>query len=74
MVKKPWDTRTWPLPPQAWQALVGQLGQAFREGRHEEGLRQAVDEVSALLERHFPLATAERHQDVNELPDRPTLG
>ncbi len=60
------------VPPQAWQALVAHLGRAFREGRHEDGLRHAVDGVSALLARHFP-----RHSEVaalNELPDRPTLG
>ncbi len=60
------------VPPQAWQALVAQLAQAFKEGHYEQGLRHAVEEVSALLERHFPQPADEPLR--NELPDRPTLG
>lgn len=62
------------VPALEWQAMVARLGQAFREGRHEAGLRQAVDEVSALLERHFPIDAAQGRTNTNELPDRPTLG
>jgi uncharacterized membrane protein len=55
-----------------WQEIVQRMRDAFRQGRYEEGLRQAVDEVTALLVRHFPLAPGE--QNPNELPDRPILG
>jgi len=59
--------------PQAhWDALVGRMRQAFRAGRFEEGLAQAVDAVDAMLVRHFPLA--EGQHNPNELPDRAHLG
>lgn len=59
------------VPQAHWQALVGGMRQAFREGRFEEGLLQAVDAVDALLVQHFPLAPGEANP--NELPDRPDL-
>ena len=59
--------------PQAhWDALVGGMRQAFRAGRFEEGLAQAVDAVDAMLVRHFPFA--EGQHNPNELPDRAHLG
>ncbi len=55
-----------------WTALVQRMGGAFREGRFEDGLTQALEEVSALLVQHFPLAAGEVNP--NELPDQPVLG
>ena len=55
-----------------WAALVQRMGGAFREGRFEDGLTQALGEVSALLVQHFPLAPGE--VSPNELPDQPLLG
>jgi len=55
-----------------WQRIVGRMGGAFRQGRIEEGLNQALEEVSAILVAHFPLAPGE--PDRNELPDEPVLG
>lgn len=55
----------------AWQALVTQMREAFRAGRFEDGLMQAVDAVDALLLRHFALAGNQANP--NELPDAPTL-
>jgi uncharacterized membrane protein len=55
-----------------WQQLVQRMGRAFHEGRFEEGLTQALEEVSALLVRHFPAAAG--GVNPNELPDRPVLG
>jgi uncharacterized membrane protein len=55
-----------------WQAIVERMGLAFRERRFEDGLTQALEEVSALLVEHFPLAQGE--QNANELPDEPVLG
>ena len=55
-----------------WQRIVARMGDAFRQGRIEDGLTQALGEVSALLVQHFPLAAGE--PDRNELPDRPVLG
>jgi uncharacterized membrane protein len=56
---------------QDWQAMVGRMGDAFRAGRFEDGLTQALEEVSALLVHHFPLSGADVHG--NELPDEPLL-
>lgn len=50
-----------------WQALVDQLGQRLRRGEFEDGLTQALEEVSALLVTHFPLGPEEPNP--NELPD-----
>jgi uncharacterized membrane protein len=55
-----------------WQAIVARMGPAFRGGRFEDGLTQALEEVSALLVAHFPLAAGQANS--NELPDRPVLG
>jgi uncharacterized membrane protein len=55
-----------------WQAIVQRMGTAFHEGRFEDGLTQALSEVSALLVQHFPAGEGERND--NELPDEPVLG
>ena len=31
------------VPPQEWQAMVGRMSAAFRDGRFEDGLTQALD-------------------------------
>jgi uncharacterized membrane protein len=59
------------VPPQEWQAIVDRMGSAFKEARFEDGLTQALEEVSALLVGHFPHAGA---VNPNELPDEPVLG
>ena len=56
---------------EAWREIVARMGQAFREARFEDGLTQALEEVSALPVQHFPLA--KNQSDRNELPDEPTL-
>ena len=60
------------VTPAEWQAIVARMGSAFRDGRFEDGLTQALEEVSALLVEHFPLAPGEANP--NELPDQPVLG
>lgn len=55
-----------------WQAIVARMGSAFRDARFEDGLTQALEEVSALLVAHFPLRAGET--TANELPDQPVLG
>jgi uncharacterized membrane protein len=59
------------VSPQQWQAMVQRLGAALREGRYEDGLTQALEEVSEVLVAHFPLAPGETR--ANELPDQPVL-
>ena len=59
------------VPPAQWQGIVQGLGDAFRAGRHEQGLNAAVDAIDALLVRHFPAASGA--QNPNELPDGPVV-
>ncbi len=54
-----------------WQAMVQHLGAAIHDGRYEDGLTQALEEVSAVLVRHFALAEGESNP--NELPNAPFL-
>ncbi len=50
-----------------WSAMTQRMGQAFAQSRFEDGLTQALEEVSALLVAHFPRAPGSRTR--NELPD-----
>ena len=63
------------VSPAQWQAMVAHMAQAFREGRYEDGLTQALEESSAVLMQHFEVAgTAQGVQSgSNELPDTPQL-
>jgi uncharacterized membrane protein len=54
-----------------WAAMTQRMGAAFREGRFEDGITQALEEMSALLVEHFPLA--DDQPDTNELPDAPVV-
>lgn len=57
-----------------WQATAQHMGRAFAEGRYEDGLTQALEEVSALLVEHFPADEAHRARArSNELPDMPLV-
>ena len=47
------------------------MSAAFKAGRFEAGLEQAVDAVDALLAQHYPLAPGQTNP--NELPDAPYL-
>ena len=60
------------VPDGEWQAIVKRMGTALHEGRFEDGLTQALEEVSALLVEHFPAGAGEANP--NELPDEPVLG
>jgi uncharacterized membrane protein len=59
------------VPQATWDGLVAGMRSAFRAGRFEEGLTQAVDAVDALLLQHF--AVHDGDSNPNELPDRPDL-
>jgi uncharacterized membrane protein len=52
---------------QDWQDVVAHLGRHLHHGDVEAGLTQALEEVSAVLVGHFPLA--EGATQPNELPD-----
>ena len=65
------------VSPQDWQAMTGRMSAAFSAGRFEDGLAQALEEVSALLVAHFP-ATAQtdgegKHDALDNLPNEPVL-
>lgn len=59
------------VSPQEWQRMVERMGHDFRQERFEDGLTQALEEVSAVLVRHFPLVSGVVQR--NELPDEPIL-
>lgn len=54
-----------------WEAIVQSLSSALHEDRFEDGLTQALEEVSAILMRHFELKTGEKNP--NELPNAPFI-
>ena len=60
------------VPQREWEAIVARMQSAFGDSRFEDGLTQALEEVSALLVQHFPAAPGARNS--NELPDEPVLG
>ncbi|MCB2034974.1 MAG: TPM domain-containing protein, partial [Ottowia sp.] len=66
------------VPPAQWQGMVGRLGQRLADGAFEDGLTQALEEVSAALVEHFPEPLGPDGQPLapkrNELPDAPVLG
>jgi uncharacterized membrane protein len=53
----------------AWHAISTHMESAFARGEYAEGAVRGIDEVSALLARHFPHTGAGR----NELPDKPVV-
>jgi uncharacterized membrane protein len=55
------------VPPDHWQRVLGDMREAFRAHRFEDGLMHAIDQVEALLLQHYPLGAGERNP--NELPD-----
>lgn len=57
--------------PAQWQEMVARLGAALREGRIEDGLTQALEEVSLVLVTYFPVSADEIRR--NEHPNEPVL-
>lgn len=55
------------VPPTAWQAIADRLGAQLQQGHFEDGLTQALEEVSALLVAHFPAEAGSAR--ANELSD-----
>ena len=54
-----------------WQTLIQALAERLRAGQMEQGLADAVNAVSALLQQHFPLQAGEVSS--NELPNAPVV-
>jgi uncharacterized membrane protein len=64
------------VPQSHWDQLLGGMRGAFRQGRYEQGLADAVSAVDALLKQHFPWAPgigSDRNDNPNELPNRADL-
>lgn len=65
------------VSPEEWQAIVNRLGTALRENHFEDGLTQALEEVSAVLVDHFPASPESLDAlvpaRVNQLPDAPVV-
>jgi uncharacterized membrane protein len=59
------------VPAHHWQGVIQQMRQPLQRGAYEEGLTLALQEVSTVLVRHFPLAQGASHQ--NQWPDRPLV-
>ena len=55
-----------------WQAMAQRMSAAFSAGHFEDGLTQAIGEVSSVLVAHFPAAPGSK--PVNEQPNEPVLG
>ena len=57
---------------QHWQSVLARMASAFQENRYEDGLAQALEEISVVLVAHFARTDASP-QHPNELPDTPRL-
>ena len=53
----------------SWDGICRRMEAAFRQRQFEQGALAAIDEVTALLARHFPPAGI----NPNELPDKPVV-
>jgi len=54
-----------------WQRMLDDMRVAFKRGEFEQGLADAVDRISRLLQEQFPLEPGQAN--LNELPDRPLV-
>ena len=61
------------VPAARWKQLLARMSATFQQQQFEEGLAQALEEVSALLIAYFP-ASQDGPGHINELPDVPFLG
>jgi putative membrane protein len=54
------------VPPKTWDAVVGQLVQAAKEGRPTEGLCRAINQCGELLAVHFPARPADNPDELSD--------
>ena len=57
------------VPQAQWDAICRRMEEAFRHGRHGQGALAAIEEITALLQQHFPPGS----ENPDELPDRPVI-
>lgn len=55
-----------------WQAMTDNMASAFKNRQFEDGLTQAIGEVTSVLVAQFP--SEHDGSSANELPDEPVLG
>ena len=60
------------IPKAHWDAMVKHLGGSLAAGQWEQGLFQALEEVSTLMAAEWPAQPLSARS--NELPDRPWVG
>ena len=59
------------VPQAAWARITERMCEPLRDGRYEEALEIALEDVTALLAAHFP---PDPHRPrLNELPDAPVI-
>ena len=57
-----------------WQNMVAHMSAAFKAGRYEDGLTEALAETSAVMMQHFATDGSQSGSvNPNELPDNPLL-
>ncbi|ODS91544.1 MAG: hypothetical protein ABS45_10615 [Comamonas sp. SCN 65-56] len=61
------------VPQPEWDAMLARLSGALHADRFEDGLTQALGEVSALLVAHFPRVPDDVLPPGNELADEPVV-
>ena len=61
------------VAPQQWEDVVAGMSERLRKGDFEQALNHAIDEVSALLQQHFPAPVQSGEELSNELPDAPVI-
>ena len=54
-----------------WQAMVARMSVNFAQRRFEDGLTQAIEEVTSALVSYFPMVSGQTQ--TNEMPDEPML-
>ncbi|MCP5128591.1 MAG: TPM domain-containing protein [Pseudomonadales bacterium] len=52
-----------------WQSVCKSMQRLFHDGRYREGALQGIEQVTTLMNLHFPPDSG----DINELPDKPVL-
>jgi putative membrane protein len=52
-----------------WDKPHALIADAMKQGKHAEGIIQAISTMAVELSTHFPRA----HDDIDELPDKPTV-
>jgi uncharacterized membrane protein len=54
---------------QGWEAICGEIEAAFRQGQFEAGVLLGIQQISKVLQQHFPA----NGTNENELPDAPVV-